>query len=341
MADRRCALRAERVGRAALDTGIGKGGTRETDLERAAVSYLGSLRAAGYSERSVEAAHSDLRQFGRFCRDRGVERALEISYALVRSYVASLADGGISPQGRPYARTSIARKLSTLRRFLGYCVKEDLIRTSPALGVRAPRRARRLPQVLTPSEIGGLLDGIAGDDPLTVRDRALFELIYSCGLRAQEVLDLTVGDVDAERREARVRGKGRKVRIVPIGDEARATVDDYLRTARPELAAARRDAPDPADPGVNALFLSRRGRPLSPSDVRRRLLKHLARAGLPDGTSPHTLRHSFATHLLEGGADLRSIQELLGHASLATTQVYTHVSVAHLRQAYRRAHPRA
>lgn len=316
---------------------------RDTELDRAVGSYVRSLLAAGYSERSVEAARSDLRQFVTFCRDRTVADPAGISYALVRSFVTGLADGGLSPQGRPYARSSIARKLSTLRRFLAHCVKEALLETSPANGVRAPRRPRRLPQVLTPTEVGALLDGIVGDDPLTVRDRALFELIYSCGLRAQEVLDLRVGDVDAERREARVRGKGRKVRIVPIGDEARAAVDHYLRMARPELALSSTGAVEVSAPGGarSALFLSRRGRPLSPSDVRRRLFKHLSRAGLPEGTSPHTLRHSFATHLLEGGADLRSIQELLGHASLATTQVYTHVSVAHLRQAYRRAHPRA
>lgn len=318
---------------------------RENDLERATVSYIRSLVAAGYSEQSVKAARSDLRQFVAFGGSQAVSAPSGVSLSHVRSFVAGLADGRLSPQGRPYARTSVARKLSTLRRFLAHCVKEGLLETSPAQGVRAPRKPRRLPHVLTPTEIGALLDGISGDDPLTVRDRALFELIYSCGLRAQEVLDLAVQDVDAERREARVRGKGRKVRIVPVGDEARSAVDRYLRTARPALirAAAGGDSPGHIVNGETrgTLFLSRRGRPLSPSDVRRRLLKHLSRAGLSEGTSPHTLRHSFATHLLEGGADLRSIQEMLGHASLATTQVYTHVSVAHLRRAYRRAHPRA
>ena len=208
--------------------------------------------------------------------------------------------------------------------------------------------------MLTPTQIGEFLDGIDGDEPLTLRDRALFELIYSCGLRAQEALDLTVQDIDVGRREARVKGKGRKVRVVPVGEDALSALDRYLRVARPGLlararmgipaaaaAAAPRSTQRSADRVDEPLFVSRRGRPLSPSDVRRRLERHLDQASVPEGTSPHTLRHSFATHLLEGGADLRSIQELLGHASLRTTQVYTHVSAAHLRGAYRSAHPRA
>lgn len=339
----RPSLAREWRGRHVLDVANERVPTGEGELRRAAESYVRSLVAAGYSERSVAAARSDLTQFEAFCLRQAVAAPGDLSAGVVRSFVASLSDGALSPHGRPYARTSVARKLSTLRRFLVHCVEAGLLDASPARGVRAPRRPRRLPHVLTSSEIGALLDGMTGNEPLIVRDRALFELIYSCGLRAQEVLDLRLGDVDAERREARVRGKGRKVRIVPIGHEAQVAVERYLRTARPVLARA-------ADPGSggekvrtdrDALFLSRNGRRLSPSDVRRRLLKYVARAALPEGTSPHTLRHSFATHLLEGGADLRSIQELLGHASLATTQVYTHVSVAHLRQAYRRAHPRA
>ncbi|MHB9113125.1 MAG: tyrosine recombinase XerC [Thermoleophilia bacterium] len=341
---RRRRLQRGRSGRRALGVSGENGARAEDALQRTAASYVRSLLAAGYSRHSVEAARSDLRQFLGFCRSRTVTTPREVTLQLVRSFVSSLADGALSPSGRPYARTSVARKLSTLRRFLAHCVLDGVLEASPAHGVRAPRRPQRLPNVLTPTEIGALLDGISGDDPLTLRDRALFELIYSCGLRAQEVLDLSVGDVDVERREARVRGKGRKVRIVPVGDEAQVAVDRYLQAARPFLV--RTDAADHlGHPGAlragDPLFLSRRGRRLSPSDVRRRLLKHLEGAGLPEGTSPHTLRHSFATHLLEGGADLRSIQELLGHASLATTQVYTHVSVAHLRRAYRRAHPRA
>jgi integrase/recombinase XerC/integrase/recombinase XerD len=187
--------------------------------------------------------------------------------------------------------------------------------------------------VLTPVQTADLLDAMGADKPLEVRDRALFELIYSSGLRCQEVLDLELRDINLGAREVRVKGKGRKVRVIPVGEVALDALDRYLREGRSRLVkeAAQDDH----------VFLSRTGRPLSSSDVQRRLARYLARAGAPRGTSPHTLRHSFATHLLEGGADLRVIQEMLGHSSLRTTQVYTHVSAAHLRWAYRKAHPRA
>jgi site-specific recombinase XerD len=319
-----------------------------SSIGRCCSLYLRSLVAAGYSPRSIDAGRSDLAQFAAFCALREIVDVQAVTAAHVRAFVSGLVEGSLSPRKRPYARTSVARKLSTVRMFLGFCSREGWREGNPAHGVRAPRIPKRLPSVLTPVQIGEFLDAIDGEDPLTLRDRALFELIYSCGLRAQEVLDLAVQDIDVGRREARVRGKGRKVRVVPVGEDALLAVDRYVRMARPSLLAGPR--PDDSATGANRrrddhpdgpLFLSRRGRPLSPSDVRRRLERHLDRASVPEGTSPHTLRHSFATHLLEGGADLRSIQELLGHASLATTQVYTHVSAAHLRKAYRTAHPRA
>lgn len=308
-------------------------------------SFLRSLRAADYSPRSVAAAGSDLAQFTRFCEEREIGGLDELALSHVRAFVAGLSEGTVGPACRPYARASIARKLSTLRRFLAFCVAEGIVGVSAAQGVRAPKAGRRLPQVLSPQQVFELLEGILGDDPLTLRDRALFELIYSCGLRAQEVLDLRVQDIDPDRREARVTGKGRKQRIIPIGDDALRAIQSYLERGRPESVAVAAGSSaaggSSADPVEQALFLSVRGRPLRPSDVRRRLEKYLLASDAPAGTSPHTLRHSFATHLLEGGADLRAIQELLGHASLATTQVYTHVSPAHLRRAYRLAHPRA
>jgi site-specific recombinase XerD len=234
---------------------------------------------------------------------------------------------------RPLARSTVARKLSVVRSFLRFCEENGLVECSPAAGISSPRLPRRLPQVLTAEQTALLLEGIVGSGPLDLRDRAMFELIYSSGLRCQEVLDLRLRDLGPESRQVRVKGKGRKVRIIPVGEAALAAVERYLREGRPRLVAQGRDE--------DHVFLSRAGRPLSPSDVQRRLRRHLMRAGLPAGTSPHTLRHSFATHLLEGGADLRVIQEMLGHASLGTTQVYTHVSAAHLRKTYRRAHPRA
>ncbi|GAB4264459.1 MAG: site-specific tyrosine recombinase XerD [Thermoleophilia bacterium] len=300
--------------------------------------------AAGYSRSTLAAARVDLHQFVEFLYSRGVATVGEIRPVDVRAFVAALSEG-VLPRALPdrptapdrprgYARASVARKLSSVRRFLLFCADEEAIETSPASGLSAPKQPRLLPQVLTPVQTAELLEAVAGEEPLELRDRALLELLYSCGLRSREILDLAVQDVDLERREVRVRGKGRKVRVVPCGQEAAAAVRRYLDHGRPVLLAA-------GSPDEDHLFLSRRGRALSPSDVRRRLQVRLRQAALGVAVSPHSLRHSFATHLLEGGADLRSIQELLGHASLSTTQVYTHVSATHLRRAYRRAHPRA
>jgi integrase/recombinase XerC/integrase/recombinase XerD len=178
-----------------------------------------------------------------------------------------------------------------------------------------------------------LLERIPARTPLEVRDRALFELAYSCGLRAEELIGLDLGDIDFEEETARVNGKGSKTRIVPVGEPARKALGTYLEKGRPPLADATRDE--------QALFISRRGRRLSTSDVRRRLNRWVQQAAIAGRVSPHTLRHSFATHLLEGGADLRSIQELLGHASVSTTQIYTRVEPGRLRREYARSHPRA
>jgi integrase/recombinase XerC/integrase/recombinase XerD len=187
--------------------------------------------------------------------------------------------------------------------------------------------------VLSEREAAQLLDGIPAAGPLELRDRALFELAYACGLRAEELVSLRTADVDHDGEQLRVEGKGRKTRFVPAGEPSMAAVRSYLERARGKLAA----------PGArtDALFLSKNGRPLGTSDVRRRLRTWAARAGLPAGYSPHALRHSFATHLLDGGADLRSIQELLGHANVSSTQIYTRVESARLRSAYARSHPRA
>jgi site-specific recombinase XerD len=217
------------------------------------------------------------------------------------------------------------------------------IAQNPADLVSTPRRPSRLPRVLSARQTAQLLDGIPTANPLELRDRALFELAYSCGLRAQEIVSLRVGDVDFDSEQLRVEGKGRKTRILPVGEPAMAAVGLYLERARPALAASG---------GEDAVFLSKTGRALGTSDVRRRLRTWVrrVRAGgavgggegeRADGLSPHALRHSFATHLLDGGADLRSIQELLGHASVSSTQIYTRVESARLKSAYARSHPRA
>lgn len=325
--------------------------TPPAEVEQAMAAFLRGLVAADYSIRTIEAAAADLQQFGLFLGVRGVTAVSTISRADVSEFAATLADpagpglrstpSATEPDrgsrvdqrvSRPYARSTIARKLSVVRGFLRFCEENGLVETSPATGVGSPRVPRRLPQVLTQVQAADLLETIGADKPLEVRDRALFELIYSSGLRCQEVLDLRLRDLNLGSREVRVKGKGRKVRVIPVGEVALDALERYLSEGRPRLA---RDADD------GHVFLSRTGRPLSSSDVQRRLARYLARAGAPRGTSPHTLRHSFATHLLEGGADLRVIQEMLGHSSLRTTQVYTHVSAAHLRRAYRKAHPRA
>jgi integrase/recombinase XerC/integrase/recombinase XerD len=212
-------------------------------------------------------------------------------------------------------------------------VERGELASNPADLLARPKRDSYLPRVLKPGEVAALLDSIPASGPLELRDRAMFELAYSAGLRAAELVGLDLTAVDPDGEELRVEGKGGKTRIVPAGEPAWRALDAYLARSRPVLAAG--------DGAETALFLSRSGRRLSTSDVRRRLRLQLRRASLQGGVSPHTLRHSFATHLLEGGADLRAIQELLGHASLSTTQTYTRVESGRLKRAYSRAHPRA
>ena len=211
-------------------------------------------------------------------------------------------------------------------------VQRGELDASPADLVSSPKRDSYLPAVMKPGEVESLLDAMPASTPLELRDRALFELAYSAGLRAEELVNLEVASIDPDAEQVRVEGKGGRTRFVPAGEPAWRALEAYLDRGRPALSGA---AEDPA------LFLSRSGRRLSTSDVRRRLGIAMRRVATHSGVSPHTLRHSFATHLLEGGADLRSIQELLGHASISTTQTYTRVESQRLKQAYARAHPRA
>jgi site-specific recombinase XerD len=243
----------------------------------------------------------------------------------VRRYVARLSERSLSA-------TTTARKLAAVRALFRSQREHGEIDQSPADLLATPRRASHLPRVLKAPEMARLLDSIPTDGPLQIRDRALFELAYACGLRAEEIVLLNLGDVDYDAEQLRVEGKGSKTRFVPAGEVALAALRTYIERARGALHD---------DGEQQALFLSRSGRRLGTSDVRRRLRAWSTRAGIPAGISPHALRHSFATHLLEGGADLRSIQELLGHSSISTTQVYTRVESARLRSAYARSHPRA
>jgi site-specific recombinase XerD len=283
------------------------------------------LRRSGAALRTRRAYALDAVQFAHFADTHNlVARAVTVRD--IRRYIAHLSERGLSP-------TTTARKLAAIRALFRSLREHGRVEQNPADLLPTPRRASHLPRVLKASEIAGLLDSIPAGGPLDIRDRALFELAYACGLRAEEIVSLNVSSVDHDGEQLRVEGKGAKTRFVPVGEVALSAVALYLERARPAL---RGD-----DDEGGALFLSRSGRRLGTSDVRRRLRAWATRAGVPGGLSPHALRHSFATHLLDGGADLRSIQELLGHSSISTTQVYTRVESARLRSAYARSHPRA
>jgi integrase/recombinase XerC/integrase/recombinase XerD len=243
----------------------------------------------------------------------------------VRRYAAGLSGAGASP-------ATVARKLAAIRGLFDFLVRTERVGQNPADLVSSPKREEKLPQVLSAEQIRSLLEGIPAHTPLQLRDRAMLELAYSCGLRCEEIVNLDLGAPDFETEQLRVLGKGSKERLLPVGEPAQRALQRYVERGRHALAG---------DPRERALFLSKSGRRLSSSDVTRRLNLWVRAAALAAGVSPHSLRHSFATHLLEGGADLRTIQELLGHASISTTQVYTRVDAARLRDAYAATHPRA
>jgi tyrosine recombinase XerC len=292
--------------------------------EAALAGFRRELETRGCSRHTLRAYGTDLAEFAAWAGGRGRE-AEDIRYRDLRGYAAVISE-------RDLARSTAARKLASVRSFYDHLVRSGRMSANPAELLPTPKTESRLPQVLGPERVAELLDRIPATGPLEVRDRALFELAYSCGLRAEEIVNLDLDSVDFDSETLRVHGKGSKTRIAPIGEPAQRALERYVQRARPALATGA------AEP---ALFLSKRGRRLSTSDVRRRLNRWLGEAAMAGSVSPHTLRHSFATHLLEGGADLRSIQELLGHASISTTQVYTRVEPKRLRREYARSHPRA
>jgi site-specific recombinase XerD len=301
--------------------------------------------------RTRRAYLADAARFSAWAQAQGLAPA-DVAAKAVRRYVAALSADGAAP------RTS-ARHLASLRALFASLRQHGIVAENPAELVSTPRRPSHLPRVLSARDAGALLDAIPAAEPLHARDRAMFELAYGSGLRAQELVTLRLSDVDHDGEQLRVEGKGAKTRFVPVGEPAMTALRVYLERARPALAAPAGErsprsangadsqaAAAPHTGAAEALFLSKSGRALSTSDVRRRLARWLAHAaGLAEGSfagaSPHALRHSFATHLLDGGADLRAIQELLGHASVSTTQIYTRVESARLRSAYARSHPRA
>jgi site-specific recombinase XerD len=341
------------------DAGEGRAGEGERlrAVWAAALALLDEdLRRRDAAERTRRAYAADLRQFTEWVAAARLVPP-QVGPREVRRYVARLSNGGAAP-------ASTARKLAAVRALFSSQREHGAIAGNPADLVATPRRPSRLPRVLREREVGELLESIpasgglgadragggngeggasganGASGALGLRDRAMFELAYACGLRAEEIVTLRSSDVDHDGEQLRVEGKGRKTRYVPVGELALAAVRDYLERGRPALAMNRTRPPGAQAPREH-LFLSKSGRPLSTSDVRRRLRTWTARTGVGAGASPHTLRHSFATHLLDGGADLRTIQELLGHASVSTTQVYTRVESARLKSAYARSHPRA
>ena len=299
------------------------------DAAAALDAFLQGLEGRNASRGTVTEYRRNASEFLRYLAERGTDWRTP-DRGTVRGYLAALADRGL-------AASSVAGRLAAIRSMYRHALRNGRITVDPVAGVRAPRRPSRLPRVLTVSEAATLVTGPRGserrNEVLARRDAALLELLYATGMRISELAGLTLDRLDLRHRRLRVMGKGNKERELVFGEPAAAALEAYLSDARGSLAARAG--------GTAAVFLNASGRPLSARGARMVIERWVARTGVSARTSPHTLRHSFATHLLEGGADLRVVQELLGHVNLQTTQVYTHLSDATLRTAYRDAHPRA
>ncbi len=306
-------------------------GTRRSssgdDLQEAIARFLRHLTAErGASPLTIKSYREDLLQLEDFLRSAGCRTPADATSVLLRRFAAGLHAAG-------YAASTVARKLACMRSFYAFGQREGWVRSNPAKPLRSPRRSRKLPRFLTGEEISRLLAAPQPEAAGGLRDRAILELMYSSGVRVQELVNLDDADLDLRNATVRVRGKGRRERLGIVGSHAQAAIRTWL-AARPPLAGGAARAARP-------LFTNKLGGRLSVRGVARLLEKHLAAAGLAGRASPHTLRHSFATHLLDAGADIRSVQELLGHKSLVTTQIYTHVTTSRLLAAFDKAHPRA
>lgn len=295
----------------------------EFDLDR----FDLALRRRGLSDATRKAYASDITQLAVWASERELD-ATQLDLKTLRRFAQQISSEGL-------AASSLARKLASIRSFYDTLLERGEVSQNVAELITSPKQPRDLPRVLNASEIVRLLDGIPTATPLQMRDRAMFELTYACGLRAGELIQLDLASVDLDEEQVRVEGKGGRTRIVPVGEHAARSLRRYLDRGRPQLLGVG------SDRQTTCLFLTKSGQGLQPSDVRRRLEICLAGAGVAAGISPHSLRHSFATHLLNGGADLRSVQELLGHRSISATQIYTRVESARLRVQYGKAHPRA
>jgi integrase/recombinase XerD len=298
-----------------------------TELTLDFLAYLELER--GLSRNTLEAYRSDLQQLGEFLQRVGVD-PLEVSGAVLSSFVSELAEGR---EGRkPAAPATLQRKTACLRSFYRHLRREGILESDPTKDLRPPRSRARLPRVLTRDQVNSLLEQPKGTSNAALRDRALLETMYACGLRASEAITLKLSDLDLEAGVLVAHGKGSKERLVPIGTTAISALRVYLDKARPKLVGIQ-DEPH--------VFVNLRGHALSRQGLYKIVQRHARTAGLDSSMSPHTLRHTFATHLLAGGCDLRSLQEMLGHADIGTTQIYTHLSTERVREVYFDAHPRA
>ena len=310
------------------NAGTGPGG-----VTRAIRTYLDHLSVErGLAANTLTSYRRDLARYAAFLAARGVESVDEVGESTVTAFLVSLREGdGDHP---PLGASSAARTVVAVRGFHKFCVRDGLTESDPAAAVKPPTPAKRLPKALPLSDVEAILEAAgAPDTVLALRDRALLEVLYGTGARISEAVGLDVDDVDTVDRTVLLRGKGSKERLVPIGSYALAAVEAWTTRGRPDLVTARTPA--------GALFLNSRGGRLSRQSAWAVLVKAADRAGVTRDVSPHTLRHSFATHLLDGGADVRVVQELLGHASVTTTQVYTLVTVDNLREVFATSHPRA
>jgi integrase/recombinase XerC len=293
-----------------------------------------------FSDYTVKSYGADLIQFGQFLAGSigqlagaGTnsssidDRMVKCEPLTIREFLAYL-------YGQNYTKSTTARKLATLRSFYKFLIRRGMVSVNPLSTIRTPKQEKRLPKCLDLEQVQKLLDAPGDADLLSARDRSMLEVLYSSGIRVSELVDLEMADLDLQEGVLRVRGKGRKDRLTPIGSQAIKALQRYF-----ELRNG--DAKSQQPQSANRVFLNKHGEPLSTRSVRRKLDKYLVMAGLDPGISPHTLRHSFATHLLNNGADLRSVQELLGHQSLSTTQIYTHLTTSRMKEVYDQAHPRA
>ena len=305
----------------------------DSELHRDAERFLIHVTVErGLAANTLAAYRRELRRYVAFLTARGIVRAEEVDDMVVRSFIASVSASTHGPEDAPYKATSVSRALSAVRSFHHFLLVEGITAQDPTIEVVRPRVPRPLPHPLGLDEVGRLIEAPDRSTSTGLRDRAILEVLYGAGLRVSELTGLDVDDLDVEGGSVRVVGKGGKEREVPIGRHAQHAVGAYLSRARPSLVGQRTRG---------ALFLNTRGGRLSRQSCAKLLAVHATRAGIERRVSPHDLRHSFATHLLEGGADVRVVQELLGHASVATTQIYTLVTKEHLREVYYTAHPRA